>query len=569
MSTLKLNHFGEIDVTGDDLVYFSPVTEFNNINVEPEKLKQDYSKFLDKLNYNDLLAQINEITSKGKYIEFHYHQENTTFYHTIRNLDFEEQLVYFRSLVEIAKLQEQYNLQILWQIENFVISHEENDKKVRALLYNFSDDFKIYDNTQALNGLKNILLMGLTKLNNIIGKPNKADFINKKDEVINFAQEVLNSNSVEDIQENINHRIEIIEQKKEEELLKKQQEENERKNKKKFLKKPKKKKKLSEKAKLSPKDKIKENLKKQYNGNSKLKSNEKKKKDFSFKGIKNAMFSSTRNTIITIVAMLVIVFVVISLPTLGKNNSKEKKLEEQQQTINNKLTKIYREYINGSKDKAHQKMFALNYKKIPKKEDKQVYLDWLIEDKKYTKALDLNKDVAYTIGENLDKKNIDEVKKINSNDNYKVLTFFIAGYDHKFQTVIENGKYVDLGRKNVANKLAQAYVLSNQNSDLKKKVDKVEKSKGSSSEEHKNLKSAQQYYERNNDDLQDELNEKKKAQDEVDKKKKDLDKAKKKEKGKKEKDLNNAKKSLDNAEKRYDKTFDKIINTKPEDAIDK
>lgn len=45
MSTLKLNHFGEIDVTGDDLIYFSPVTEFNNVNVEPEELKQDYSKF--------------------------------------------------------------------------------------------------------------------------------------------------------------------------------------------------------------------------------------------------------------------------------------------------------------------------------------------------------------------------------------------------------------------------------------------------------------------------------------------------------------------------------------------
>ena len=214
-------------------------------------------------------------------------------------------------------------------------------------------------------------------------------------------------------------------------------------------------------------------------------------------------------------------------------------------------------------------MFALNYNKIPKNEDKKVYLKWLIEDKKYTKALDLNKNVAYTIGKDINKKNIDELKKINSGDNYKVLTFFIADYDHKYQTMIENEKYVDLKRKDVANKLAQAYVLSNQNSDLKKKVDKIEKDKGSSSQEYKNLNSAQQYYETNNEDLEKKLKEKKKAQDEVDEAQKALDKSKKNDKSKKQKDLDNAKDSLKNAEDRYNKTYDKILDTKSEDAIDK
>lgn len=566
MSTLKINHFGEIDVTEDDLVYFSPVTEFNNINVEPDELKRDYSSFIDHLNYNELLAPINDITSKGKYIEFHFHQENTTFYHTIRNLEFEKQLNYFRSLVEISKLQKEHNIQILWQIENFVISHEENDEKVRALLYEFSDDFKVYDNTNSLTGLKNLILMGLTKLNSIIGKPNKADFINKSEEVIDFAQEVLKSENVEEIESNINHRIDFIEQKKEEEKERVRQEELEHQKKKKLLKKPKKSK-YKEKPKLNSKEQIKEKLKQQYNGSKT--NGEKKKKDFSINGIKNAMFSSTRNTIISVIVMLLIVVLVMSLPTLGKNNSKEKEQAKQEQQINNKLTTIYREYINDNKDKAHQKMFALNYNKIPENEDKKVYLKWLIEDKKYTKALDLNKNVAYTIGKDINKKNIDELKKINSGDNYKVLTFFIADYDHKFQTMIENEKYVDLKRKDVANKLAQAYVLSNQNSDLKKKVDKIEKDKGSSSQEYKNLNSAQQYYETNNEDLEKKLNEKKKAQDEVDEAKKALDKSKKNDKSKKQKDLDNAKDSLKNAEDRYNKTYDKILDTKSEDAIDK
>ena len=106
MSTLKVNHFGEIEVTENDLVYFSPVTEFNNSNVTTDKLKKDYSNFIDKLNYTDFLAPINEFAENGKFVEFHYHQENTAFYHTIRNLDFDKQLNYFRSIIEIAKIQE-------------------------------------------------------------------------------------------------------------------------------------------------------------------------------------------------------------------------------------------------------------------------------------------------------------------------------------------------------------------------------------------------------------------------------------------------------------------------------
>ena len=119
--------------------------------------------------------------------------------------------------------------------------------------------------------------------------------------------------------------------------------------------------------------------------------------------------------------MLAVVTLVISLPSIMNSNSKDKAQEEREQKANNKLSTIYRDYI-------------------PKKEDKNVYLDWLIEEKKYTKALDLNKNVAYKIGSNLNKDNIDNIKSINAKDNYKILTFYIADYDDKFQTVIENEK---------------------------------------------------------------------------------------------------------------------------------
>lgn len=93
------------------------------------------------------------------------------------------------------------------------------------------------------------------------------------------------------------------------------------------------------------------------------------KRDFSISGIKNSMFSS-KNTIITIALMLAIVILVMTLPSMMNGHSKDKAQEEKEQKANNKLTAIYRNYINGDKNKAHQEMLALNYKDIPKKKIK-------------------------------------------------------------------------------------------------------------------------------------------------------------------------------------------------------
>ncbi|MGI2256816.1 hypothetical protein [Staphylococcus cohnii] len=560
MSTLKLNRFGEIEIEGNDITYFAPVTNFSNQHVRVEDLENDYSKFLEEINYNEVLAQVNQFDVDGKYIKFKYHQESTSGYHTIRNLSFDQQLFYFRSLVEIAKLQDKYSMQVLWKLENFILCTEENDEKVKALLYQFSDDMKIYDKTKSLDGLKRMILIGLTNLNSIIGKPTRADFVNKDQEVIDFAENVLESHSIDDIESNIQNRIDVIEQQREEE--RKQAELNkDNKSKSKLLPLKKKKQKLQ---KASPKDQIKENLKKEAR---EKKNGEKEKKDFSIKGIRSKMFKNTKNTIITITVMFLIVILIMLMPSLASNNSKDKEEKAQEQKINNKITSIYREYVNGNESKAHQKMFAIDYKKIPNKKDKKIYLKWLVKDQKYTKALDLNEDVAYTIGKNINDDNVDQLKKINANDKYKVLSFYIADQEKDYQTMIEMQNAVDLKRKDVANKLAQSYILTNQKSELDKLIDKIEKDKGTSSNEYKNMNNAKQFYEDSNEELEEMKKEKDEAKDEVDQAKKDVDKASKKDKKSKEKQLDNARESLENAEKRYEKTYNDIINTKEDEAI--
>lgn len=561
MSTLKLNNLGELDVEGNDITYFAPVTNFTNESVTTVKLEHDYSNFIDKLNYNDLLAPINEITAEGKYIQFKYHLESSSFYYTIRNLDFEQQLQYFRSLVEIAKIQKSYNIQILWQVENFILSTEENDEKIRALVYDFSDDMKVYDRTTALQGLKQIILCGLTKRNKILAKPNKADFINKNQDIIDFAELVLEAQTIEEIEEKITNRIEVIEQNKEREQQRLEEEQNNKSNSKMFFFKKNKKPKTLKKE--SPKDVIKSNLQRNYNGENK----NSKKKDFSVNGLKNLMFKDGKSTIISLIIIFFIMFIIMIMPSVSQSSEKDKEQKIQDEKINKKITSLYRDYIDGNKQKAHQKMFAIDYKKVPNKKDKDIYLKWLVEDEKYTKALDLNKNVAYTIGENINDKNIDQLKKINSNDNYKVLSFFIAKHDKDFQTMIEMQNSVDLKRKDVANNLAQSYILTNQKSELDSLVKKIEKKKDSSSAEYKNLNTAKQYYEDQNDELQDLRKDRDKAKEEVKDLQKSYEKSDKKDKKSKKKDLDRSRDKLNNAEKRYDKAYKDILDTKLEDAI--
>lgn len=554
--TVKINKFGELDINQNHIVYFSPITNFNRRDIDKEILRESYVEFLEKINYSDFLAHINNFSEKGKYINFEYDEHETATFLNIRSLDFYEQLHYFRSLIEIGKLQEKYKFQVLWSVENFLLSYQENDKKLRALLYEFSNDVKIYDNTTALNGVKSIILSALTKLNNVIGKPTKADFISKSEEVYKFAEDVLYAHDISIIEENIIDLIDIHEQKLEEERIKSE----EAKARKKTLFKKKKESPKNNTIK-KPKDKIKKDLQNQYSGTNK----NKEKKPF-FKRIREQMFNGTKNTVITIIVIAVLFFGAMALPSMVNGGSSEKEKEQQakENKINKEIANIYREHVNGNEKKAHEKMFAIKYDNIPQKEDKKIYIDWLVQEEKYTKALDLSKRAEYKIGKNISDKNVTELKKINNDDKYKVLSFFIAKQDKDFQTMIEMQNDVDLKDQTIANDLVKSYLLTNQESELEKFMDKIKKDKEVTSKEYKNLNAAKQSYQEKTTQLENADKDKDKAQQQVEK----LDK--KSDKSKKEKEeLKKSRKDLEKAEDDYNKQFEKILETPESEAIPK
>lgn len=558
----QINRNGEINITENELQYFAPVTNFKTSSVDSVKLKENYEILLDKLNYSDSLAHINDIRAEGKYIYFDYIQQNTTTFNTIRTLPFEKQLQYFRTLISLGNLQKEHDMQILWKTENIILSHDDNNECMKAILYEF-DDFKIYDNTDELKGIKKLILSALTKINNITGKPTRSDFINKKDEVIDFAEEVLQANNLETLDIAIQTRLEVIE-KEREELEQKQLEEAENKKNKKFL--AFKKNKVQQPEKLSSKDYIKKNLKSSKNVKNNSGNSQNGKRKLSLNNIKEWLFASPIHMMIVVAAILIIVFVVNGLTseTGADNNEKEQKA---QQKLNTQVTNIYREYINGDKEKAKSQFNSVNYNKLQNKNDKKIYIDWLLEDEKYTKALKLDKNVAYDIGKNINDKNIDDIKKMAEGSNNQVLSFFVAGYEKDFQTQIELKDKVNLKDKEVVNSLAKAFYLTNQEDEYNKFVDKKSKEYESGSQISKNLNSTRQTYSTSIASYDEAKAEVDKSKSEVDKKSKEYEKAKKKDKDKAKKDLDNARNSLKNNEERANNIYNDILETSTKEAI--
>ncbi|RIM90986.1 hypothetical protein BU104_12705 [Staphylococcus xylosus] len=560
---IKINRNGEMEFNQNEVSYFATVSNFKRPTVTAEDLSDSYEKMLDELNYSDSVAHIVNIRAVGKYIYFDYVQNETSSFQTIRSFPFEKQMQFFRSLVDIGKLQKEKGTQILWKTDNFLISHEEGNERIKAILHSFGD-FKVYDNTDEFVGVRKIILSALTKLNNITGKPNRADFINKSDEVISFAEELFTSNDLNDIELVIQAKLDEFERQREEREEEERLKLEEKSNKKgKFFNKKKTKLKEDTPKRLSSKEYLKQNLNKSVESNS-----DKPKKKFSLANIKKWLFSSPLNMGIFIVALLVMFLLVNTIASNSSGKSEDEKQLKQERKVKNETLNVYQEYINGNKKKAHDKFANMKYNELPTKEDKKIYVKWLIEDEKYTRALKLDNDVAYELGNKINKDNIDDIKKINGNNSNKVLTFFIASYDKDFQTQIDLANDVNLKDENVANKLAQAYTLSNQEDEFESFIKKQEKELDSDDKALKNLHSTKQYYSNEKMEYEDDKKEMDKAKKEVSEKSKAVDKAKSKDKSKAKDDLKNAREQLKSAEDKYDESYNEILNTTSNEAIE-
>lgn len=190
---IPINKIGNIEVEHNILKYRIPVTEVQNedINVLEKNLKRKVQS-IEHIPYYVAPFEIQLINNS---VVYYYNMVNYKSFDYLRQLSFEEKLKYYLSLVEIAKQYQQ--TKVLWDRHNFVVDPFE--EKIKAILYE-TEDIKIYDEKDPLEGAKSLILISLTNLNNIIGKPRRVDFIDHDEDIIQFAETLL-SGKIETIED--------------------------------------------------------------------------------------------------------------------------------------------------------------------------------------------------------------------------------------------------------------------------------------------------------------------------------------------------------------------------------
>lgn len=222
--------------------------------------------------------------------------------------------------------------------------------------------------------------------------------------------------------------------------------------------------------------------------------NDKKKKSLNMKNITNYLLEKPYRVILLLLALALLFLAVegLSKNAGSKGQDEEKIVKElkQEKKVNNILTK----YINGKEKEAKEDMAVLDYDKLSNKNQKEIYIKWLLDDKKYTKAISVNKDSAYLVGEMINKDNKEDIEKIATREKSSVLSFFLASYDKRYQEVINLSNKVDLKNKNVVSNIVKAYILTNQYSELDVFANKLKEKYDVNSKEIRNFNSIKSYY---------------------------------------------------------------------------
>src|SRR5699024_6197651 len=182
--------------------------------------------------------------------------------------------------------------------------------------------------------------------------------------------------------------------------------------------------------------------------------------------------------LIGVVALLMFIGVVSTLLGNQSTQADQEKKKKEEMNQQNKILDVYRIYANANTDKqrkkAYAKMDALDYNKMTDK-DKKIAINWYIKQDKLAKAVRLDNESAYQVGDKLveDEKGLEKLKKVASQiERNPVVEFDIASIEKEYQTMIENNNIHFNERR--ASEIVEAYLMTNQKNELETFIKKVQ-----------------------------------------------------------------------------------------------
>lgn len=176
------NKIGTIEISGNSFYFLQPLSTFNTDQME--QIEKAYERRLSSVKENPNYLTAKNLSFQSGQVQFEYDLSGLKAFDYLKSIYFEEKLPYFLSLISIAK---ETNVTVLWQKENFVVDVEKQNLKA-AILEN--DELKLQNTKEPVDAVKELMIISLTNLNQVFGRPKRSDFFEQNEEVIRFAEMV-------------------------------------------------------------------------------------------------------------------------------------------------------------------------------------------------------------------------------------------------------------------------------------------------------------------------------------------------------------------------------------------
>lgn len=174
------NKVGTIQVEGNAFYFLQPLSTFKTDQMD--QIQQAYEKRMAALTEQPFYLIAKDITFQSGQVQFEYDLTGFKAFDFLKSLYFEDKVSYYLSLVRMAK---DSNVTVLWQKENLVIYPEE--KLVKAAIIE-NEELKLQNSKCPEDAVKELIIISLTNLNRVLGRPRRSDFFEQQEDVIGFAE---------------------------------------------------------------------------------------------------------------------------------------------------------------------------------------------------------------------------------------------------------------------------------------------------------------------------------------------------------------------------------------------
>ncbi|MBU0905240.1 MAG: hypothetical protein KKF57_08580 [Firmicutes bacterium] len=174
------NKVGTFEVEGNTVSYLQPLSTFHT--QEMNQVQKWYKDKLQTLKQSDHYLPAKDISFQSGQVCYTYDVTGLQSFNVLKKMYLEDKYPYYLSLIKLAK---EKQVQVLWETENLVIDVDTSSVKTLVIEH---QAFTIESEKSRLNAVKELIIISLTSLQHVYGRPKRSDFLEQSEEVIQFAE---------------------------------------------------------------------------------------------------------------------------------------------------------------------------------------------------------------------------------------------------------------------------------------------------------------------------------------------------------------------------------------------